>query len=260
MKAQVMPTYRRWWMVAVAVASFWLSTSQAAPAAVIVNGGFEAGLAGWTVVNQVGSDGSFFAQTGTSSPVNGFPVPAPPEGSSAAMTDSEGPGSHVLYQDFIVPLSPGSVQLSFLLFINNHADDFYAPGNLDFATPELNQQVRVDILQAGSDPFSTSPSDVLLNVYQTLPGDPLESGYSLIVTDVSSLFAANPGQTLRLRFSEVSNVLFFQLGVDDVSLSTASAVPEPSSLGLMGMGSLLGFVGYTLRRTRSRPSRFSKGR
>ncbi len=42
---------------------------------VIVNGGFESGLAGWTRVDQAGSDGSFGLQTGSTSPVNNFPVP-----------------------------------------------------------------------------------------------------------------------------------------------------------------------------------------
>jgi hypothetical protein len=70
---------------------------------VIANGGFEAGLTSWTKSDQLGSEGTFFSQSGTSSPVNGDPVPAPPEGTKAAMTDAEGPGSHVLYQDFVEP-------------------------------------------------------------------------------------------------------------------------------------------------------------
>ena len=67
---------------------------------VIANGGFEAGFASWTRVDQLGSEGTFFSQSGTLSPVNGDPVPAPPQGTTAAMTDAPGPGSHVLYQDF----------------------------------------------------------------------------------------------------------------------------------------------------------------
>src|SRR3954469_20032278 len=73
-----------------------------ARATVIANGSFESGLSNWFRADQVGSDGTFFVQSGTSSPVNGDPVPAPPAGVSAAMTDAQGPGSHVLYQDFLV--------------------------------------------------------------------------------------------------------------------------------------------------------------
>jgi len=53
----------------------------------------------------VGSEGSFFSQSGSVSPINGDPVP-PPEGTKAAMTDAQGPGSHVLYQDFVA--TPGA--------------------------------------------------------------------------------------------------------------------------------------------------------
>ena len=46
----------------------------------ISNGGFESGFSGWTRADQTGSTGTFTAQTGTTSPVNGFTVPAPPQG------------------------------------------------------------------------------------------------------------------------------------------------------------------------------------
>src|SRR5438046_94262 len=69
----------------------------------IINGGFESGFTGWSRADQVGGNGQFLTQTGTASPVNQFPVPAPPQGITAAMTDALGPGSHVLYQDFVVP-------------------------------------------------------------------------------------------------------------------------------------------------------------
>src|SRR6266852_631235 len=66
----------------------------------VINGDFEAGsLTGWTVRDQAGGDGSWFIQRGTMSPESGFLVPAPPQGSFAAMTDQFGPGSHILYQD-----------------------------------------------------------------------------------------------------------------------------------------------------------------
>src|SRR5688572_13540257 len=73
-----------------------------AQADLISNGGFESGFSDWTRVDQVGSDGTFHLQSGTASPVNGDAVPAPPGGSTAAMTDAQGPGAHVLYQIFTV--------------------------------------------------------------------------------------------------------------------------------------------------------------
>ncbi|MGZ8184611.1 MAG: MYXO-CTERM sorting domain-containing protein [Methylobacter sp.] len=217
--------------------------STQAQANLINNGGFELGLAGWTTADQAGSAGTFSVQTGTSSPVNGFPVPAPPEGSIATMTDSEGPGSHVLYQDFVVPFSVGGASIAFSLFLNNGAGDFYNPGHLDFDSPNLNQQARVDIMSTAVDPFSVT---VLQNLFQTNPGDPPVSGYNPLLFDITGLLQAHQGETLRLRFAETDNVFFFNFGVDNVNLSTQ--VTEPSSL-IMSFGGLAGLA-WQLRRRR----------
>jgi len=139
------------------------ATANAIP--LILNGGFESGFTSWVRVDQVGSEGTFALQTGTLSPVSGDPVPAPPGGLTAAMTDAAGPGSHVLYQDFLVP-NEGAV-LTFSLFIGNRADRFVTPTTLDFSTPALNQQARVDILRGGTDPFSVAAGDIVLVLYQT---------------------------------------------------------------------------------------------
>ena len=162
------------------------------------------------------------------------------------MTDSQGPGSHVLYQDFIVPLSLSVAQLRFDLYINNHANAFFSPNTLDFATPTLNQQFRVDILTSSSDPFSVTVADVLMTVYQTQPGNPLVSGYITITADLTALLAAHPGETLRLRFAEVDNVQAMNVGIDNVSL----VVPEPASVTLLVGGA--GLLGALLIRRRCR--------
>lgn len=222
-------------LLGVCIACLLLATPGNATS-LILNGGFESGFASWVRANQLGSEGTFSLQTGTLSPVSGATVPAPPQGLSAAMTDAFGPGSHVLYQDFVVP-AEGAL-LSFSLFIGNRATQFVTPASLDFSTPALNQQARVDILRAGLDPFTLAPSDVLLNVYRTEVGSPLITGYNNFNVNLTSLFSANVGQTLRLRFAETDNVFTFQMGVDNVSLETASAVPEPQSILLLGTGLL----------------------
>ena len=220
----------------------------AAATPLIVNGGFESGFAGWTRVNAPGSEGTFAIQTGATSPVSGASVPSPPQGLFAAMSDAQGPGAHVLYQDFIVPLLLSSAVLEFDLFIGNRAEAFYTPATptLAFGTPTLNQQARVDILRGGTDPFSVSSADVLLNLYQTQPGNPLVSGYTTINRDLTALLLANLGQTLRLRFAETDNVFTFQLGVDNVNLE--ATIPEPTTLLLVGSG----LTGIGLRRWRRR--------
>jgi hypothetical protein len=230
----------------VTVATLFLAFGSAVRADVITNGGFEAGFTGWTRVDQVGSEGTFFLHSGTASPVNGLPVPAPPGGLFAAMTDAQGPGSHVLYQDFVVPaINITAARLSFDLFVGNRADRFASPSSLDFSTPALNQQARVDILRPGADPFSVAAGDVLQNLFQTKPGDPLISGYNTISADVTALFAANAGQTLRLRFAETDNLNIFQFGVDNVALEV---VPEPATALLFGLGVLVSVARLRRRR------------
>jgi hypothetical protein len=234
-----------------------LAAALAAPAHVhadlLSNGGFETGLSGWTVVDQVGSDGSFLDQTGTASPLNGFPVSAPPQGTRAAMTDSFGPGSHVLYQDFVVPASVTDASVGFSLYFNNQDVAYRTPATLDFATPALNQQARVDLISSSADPFSVAVGDILLSLYQTAAGDPLVSGYTDYLIDVTTLFQAHPGETLRLRFAEVDNVANFNFGVDGVSIRTGDpSVPEASTW--LAVPVAVGLAAYTRQRLRSRTS------
>ena len=215
-----------------------------AQATLIANGGFESGFADWTRVDQIGSDGTFLLETGTASPVNGDPVPAPPEGATAAMSDAQGPGTHVLYQDFVVTGTvDAGTMLAFELFIGNRAGMFFSPAILDFSTPALNQQARVDILLATADPFSLAAADVLATLFQTNPGDPPVSGYTSVSAEVSGLLNAHVGELLRLRFAEVDNVSIFQLGVDDVRLVAPSVVSEPPPVLLLCGGLLVFLLG-----------------
>src|SRR5205823_1023112 len=136
-----------------------------ARADLISNGGFEAGFTGWTVANQPGGSGSWFVQSGTSSPTSGFPVPAPPGGTNAAMTDQGGPGAHALIQSFTVPTGSPIVMLTFDWFVGNRPGSFFSPNSLDF-TVTPNQQARVDILTSGAGAFDLGGS-VVDNVFQT---------------------------------------------------------------------------------------------
>ena len=208
----------------------------AGAAPVLINGGFEAGLTGWTTLDSLGSDGTFASQSGTASPINLDAVPAPPSGLLAAMSDGGGPGSHVLWQDFTVISVGPSVMLSFDLFVGNRAQVFGtpSPANLDFGINAANQQVRVDLLMGSADPFSVAAGDVLLNLYQSQPGDPLVAGYTTHSVDITSVLKANLGNTLRLRFAQTDNLAQLQAGVDNVGL--AEAVPEPSTVAMVGAG------------------------
>ncbi len=129
------------------------------------------------------------------------------------MTNQGGPGSHVLYRCGI--LRSGTV--SFELYLNNEAGAFSSPPTLD-PNAGPNQQFRADLVSAAAmaaNPFTVAPADVLLNLYQTKPGDPPVSGYNTIAGDASAFVRKD----VCLRFAEVDNLLFFHAGVDAVSIS-----------------------------------------
>jgi hypothetical protein len=193
----------------------------------LTNGGFEAGVAGWTLFDQAGGSGSFFVQSGTGSPLNGFGVPAPPQGTNAAMTDQGGPGTHVLLQSFTVPLGSTSVMLSFQSFIGNQAAAFN-PDSVDY-TVIPNQQAIVDILGSVGGAFD-NPSTAVVNAFTSTAN----GGYSPVSFDLTSF--VTPGSTYTLRLAEVDNQLFFNAGFDDVSIQAVGAVPEPGSAVLLLCG------------------------
>lgn len=206
----------------------------AAPAAAqfIVNGGFESGFSGWIRADQFGSDGMFFSQTGAASPINGFPVATPPEGAFAAMTDSIAGGSHALYQDFTIPTGViTSATVSFALSLNNAAGTYTTPAHLDWATPAINQQARVDLLTSSAGTFSVVAADVIQNLFQTTASTPaMTGGYTNFNIDITAALQGREGQSVRLRFAEVDNVNFFNFGVDNVSVII---IPAPSALSLL---------------------------
>jgi len=223
------------------VAAIFIASAGLAPAQTISNGSFETnGGAGsstfsnWTVVTQTNSGGSWYAQSGTQTPVNVFTVPVPPQGVFAAMSDGTGPGSKVLLQSFTVPAGQSSVTLSFNYFRNNVAQSYYVPGpaSLDF-TNVPNQQARVDILTSGAGPFDVG-STVLQNVFQTNPGDPLmDSVYQSASVNITSAVAA--GGTFQLRVAEVDNQGQFEFGVDNiaVTLNTSPGLLQASYGGFV---------------------------
>src|SRR5262249_45336898 len=112
---------RRRWALAAACLAAVSAAPLAAAAPEALNGGFDNGcLGGWTVYNQAGGSGNWFAYNGTISPLSGHLIAPPPEGSFAATTDQTGPGTHILYQDFA--LEAGSHHsLSFVVYYANFA-------------------------------------------------------------------------------------------------------------------------------------------
>jgi hypothetical protein len=238
------------WNVSVRSCALFLGLASAAFAVtiqLITNGGFETGdLTGWTLANAAGGSGSFLIQTGSGSPLNNFSVPPPPGGTYAAMTDQGGPGTHVLFQDVTIPFGATSISFSANYFRNNQAGGYITPDIIDINFSGSNQQSFVDILTADSDPLSAR-STAVTTLFASAVGDPSNDGtYFLVSANLTGILT--PGSTYRLRFVEADNQLFFNNGVDNVSLlAEGGQVPEPSSMILAGAG--LVFVGWIRRRS-----------
>ena len=181
----------------------------------VPNGGFETGnFNKWSVANQTGGSGDWFVYSGTTSPLSGFTIAAPPQGNFAATTDQTDPGSHVLYRN--IKLAPGMEhELSYYLYYRNRADRFFTPNTLDFMV-DPNQQYRVDLLRPKADPFTVNPNAILTRLFRTKVGDPNRLRPTLFTFNLTR-FA---GKTVRLRFAEVDDQGFFQASVDKVKVKS----------------------------------------
>ncbi len=186
-----------------------------ASAATVVNGGFETGGAGgWNIVDQSESGGSWYVYSGTTSPLNGFAVPPPPQGKYAIMTDEFGPSSNVLYQD--IALAPGyKYTLSMDVYYDSQAP-IAAENTLDYTDSNPNQQYRIDVIKPTAPLTSLDPSNILTTVFATKDSDPETLTPTTVTADLSAL----AGQTVRLRIAQVDNESFMNAAVDNVQITS----------------------------------------
>jgi hypothetical protein len=220
---------RRAWRCASALAlTLFAAAALVAPlsanAATITNGGFEDGVFGGWTLQQSGS-GAWFEYSNTTSPLSGQTISAPPQGTFAAITDENNPGTHILYQD--VALEPASIQkLSLIAYYDTNAFNFITPSpdTLDSTGMGTNQQYRIEVMKPSAPVASVNPADILLTVFRTKAGDPATMAPTTMTADLTP-FA---GQTVRLRFAEVDNAGVFNAGVDAVSLASTS-IPIPNA-------------------------------
>lgn len=124
----------------------------------------------------------------------------PPGGEFASVTEQGSPDSNILYQDIAVP--PNSdVSCSVIVYLVNYneggeSSNYVIGDGLTLNT--VNQQMRVDLMDPDADPFDTG-AGVLENLFQTLPGDPNNIGYTTLNFDLSPY----AGQTVRFRAAVV---------------------------------------------------------
>ena len=232
----------------VSVAVLWAMTAvPAAAVELLTNGDFSAGLGSWTVTDQAGGSGSWFSSTvGTATPLSGLATSAVGGGVGLyAVSDQTGPGAHALTQSFTVTAG-SQVMVTFDLFANDSdSGPIVNPAGLDYtATP--NQHARVDILTAAAGALSTAAADVVTSLLPPFV-DPQASNpnpFTAYAFDITPFVGA--GGTFQIRFAEVDNQLFFNMGVDNVSIMETS-VPEPTTILLLGLG--LAGLGFRKPRT-----------
>lgn len=243
-----------WAMTGLLVMAALSPATQAAE--LIQNGGFEThgadnyDITGWQSDEQ-GIFGSVLAQSGTTTEVTGNTTVGAFQGSYYGLLDNNGLSGSALFQTFSTG-AVSSATLSFQMFVNNqNASSHVDVAGLDYsvdASDNPNQHVRVDVLKAGSDPFSTSSADVLQSLYLGGANGVLgANNYINYQFDLTSSLAA--GGNYVLRFATVANQNSLQLGVDNVSINAIAMVPEADSAAMLLAG--LGLMAGVMRRRRS---------
>jgi hypothetical protein len=186
------------------------------------NGGFEAStLAPWMTSSIGEGDSAWSLYTGTSAPISGLTVIAPPFGHQAAVADQNGPGSNILYRTFRVDRDDAVLRM--WVWYHNYAGAFYSPHSLfEKASGPKNQQLRIDIVRPSAPLRSLRLTAVLATPFRTRPGDALERGPFLVRVDVRGWH----GRLIRLRIGEVDNQSNFNVVIDGVRMVDLSGRPD----------------------------------
>ena len=195
------------------------------------NGNFEStdlsgetgNLLGWRTYDLdalPGSNGAWGPQSGTISPLSGTTVPQP-DGTYAAMLDEPNQvpyqatgnnnntlasyaGSHALYQDVTIPANATVANFSLSLYIDNTGQGVTGAGNysdptvtssLDFRTPDLDQQVRVDIMNPATSGAISGASDTS-PIIITSANNGLVTGTQVEIAGILGNTAANGTWTI----------------------------------------------------------------
>jgi D-alanyl-D-alanine carboxypeptidase len=176
---------------------------------------FESGaLTGWKAVGG-GSGGWFIYTNGSKAPDPArsdpnvpFVLPDPPEGRFAAVSDTNGPGTRILYRDVRLD---GRLRLHLIAFYAG-VGGFSSPKTLAYDEPRANQQFRIDLVAPSAPIDSVARGDILANVFKTQAGDPDARGPTAVSVDLSRW----AGQTARLRLAVTDNAGPLRAGVDDI--------------------------------------------
>jgi hypothetical protein len=188
-----------------------LAAPGVASAAIVTNGGFETGsFSGWQVDSTTFGDWEVYS--GTSTPSFGDPVPAPPEGTHAAITEQNNVSRQLLYQDVTLPPAGTEIQLSLFAYYTAQTD-LVSPETLDPGSAP-NEQYRIDVMRPAAAIDSVSPGDILATAFRTATGGPGSLAPVLTTVDLSA-FA---GQIVRIRLAVVATEEVLNAGADAIAV------------------------------------------
>jgi CubicO group peptidase (beta-lactamase class C family) len=202
-------------LVVAALGSLLVGCDEDQPSTFVVDDFESGGLTGWQAVG--GGSGDWFVYTDgekapdptRSDPNVPFRVADPPQGTHAAVADTNGPGTRILYRDVRLD---GRFKLHITVFYAG-AVPFTSLPTLAHDVVEANQQFRVDLVRPAAPIDSVAKRDVLLTVFHTTTDEwPLGREPSQLVVDVSRL----AGQTVRLRLAATDNRGPLRAAVDDI--------------------------------------------
>jgi D-alanyl-D-alanine carboxypeptidase len=163
-----------------------------------------AGSGGWLIY----TNGQKAPDPAQSDPNVPFDLPDPPQGKFAAVTDTNGPGTRILYRD--VKLD-GRFRLHLSVFYAG-VGGLSSPQTLAYDDPQANQQFRIDVVAPSAPIDSVAQGDVLVNIFKTSAGDPDRREPSSVSVDLSRW----AGETVRLRLAGTDNRGPLRTGVDDI--------------------------------------------
>jgi hypothetical protein len=176
---------------------------------------FESGaLTDWKAVGG-GSGGWFIYTNGSkapnparSDPSVPFDLPNPPQGRFAAVSDTNGPGTRILYRDVRLD---GRLRLHLSVFYAG-VGGLSSPRTLAYDEPRANQQFRIDLVAPSAPIDSVARGAVLVNVFATSASDPERREPTSVSVDLSRW----AGRTVRLRLAVTDNAGPLRAGVDDI--------------------------------------------
>ena len=195
-----------------------------APGRTLVDDFESGGLTGWQAVGSgngrwfVYSDGDKAPDPARSDPNLPFLLPDPPEGKFAAVTDTNGPGTRILYRDVRLD---GRLAVRMNVFYSGSAP-LSSPGTLAWDGAEANQQFRIDLLDPFAPIDSVAGGDVLVNVFHTSTGDEIVRPPTSVRVDVSRW----AGKKVRLRLAATDNRGPLRVGVDNIRFEPIGAGGE----------------------------------